>query len=150
MIIWRAGMILIVAEILLFIAVVGAIGFFATCGLLLLSAVAGGYLVRAQGFSTLMKAQQSFDRGAMPVDQIFESLCIFIAGILFIIPGFLSDAIGFMLLFPMVRKTVRERSAGKFGFKEEDFRPRDDGVIDGTYEVIEETPPRIEPKSPQN
>ena len=147
---WRAGMILVFAEILLFIAVVGAIGFFATLGFLILSALVGGYLVRAQGFATLMKAQQSFDHGAMPMDQIFESLCLLIAGLLFILPGFLSDAIGFMLLFPMVRKTVKERSAGKFGFKEDDFRPRDDGVIDGTYEVIEEEVIRIEPKPPQN
>ena len=145
----RAGLLLVIAEILLFIAVAGALGFFTAAGLLMLSALAGGFLVRAQGLNTLMRAQQSFDRGAMPVDTIFESLCLLIAGILFILPGFVSDIIAFALLFPIVRKAVKERSAVKFGFGEEAFRPRDDGVIDGTYEVVEEDPVRIPPHERQ-
>ncbi len=148
MVLLRAGLLLVIAEILLFVVIAGAIGFFTAFGFLLLSALAGGFLVRAQGLNTLMKAQQSFDRGAMPVDTIFESLCLLIAGILFIIPGFISDLLAFALLFPMVRKTVKERSAVKFGFGEEVFRPRDDGVIDGTYEVIEEDPAKIPPRKP--
>ena len=147
---WQAGMVLIVAEIFAFVAVVDEIGFFPTLLLLILSAVLGGTIVRAQGIATLMKAQKSFDGGAMPVDQIFESFCLLIAGLLFILPGFISDVIAFALLIPMVRKTVREKSAGKFGLKEEAFRPRDDGVIDGNYEVVEETPVQILPHKPQN
>lgn len=147
---WQIGMVLAGIEILLLALAVSEIGFFAVLGLLLLSAFAGGFLVRTQGMMTFIKAQRAMDGGFFPMDEIFQGLCILTAGFLFMLPGFLSDLAALALLFPMVRKMIRSKSAGKFGLKDEPYRQRDDGVIEGSYVVVEEEilPPRQLPPGP--
>jgi len=138
MIFWQAGFGLIVLEIFTFGFVIGKIGFFKTLLLWIASAALGGWLVRTQGFAALIRAQASFERGAVPVDDLFDSLCLFIAGALFILPGFVSDIFAFMLLIPWIRNQIRTRAPHAFGLKEEAFRHREDGVIDGEYVRVEE------------
>lgn len=95
-----------IAEIALFIAVGEQIGILATIGIVILTAIAGTALVRQQGFSTLQKARAEMDQNRLPADQMAEGLAILVAGVLLLTPGFLTDAMGFALLIPPVRRAI--------------------------------------------
>ena len=146
----RIAFVLAVVEILVFAAIIGEIGFFATMGLWMLAAIIGGWLMQAQGMATLKRAQSSFDRGVVPMDEIFQSLCLFAASALLILPGFVSDLIAFALLVPSFRNLLRSHGAKTFGLQEETLRPYEDGVIDGVYERVPERAERIDVKDPEN
>lgn len=94
-------------EIVLFIQIGTQIGILPTIMLCGLSAVLGSFLVRWQGLKTMAVLRRTVDGGEMPAQQIFDGVCIFLAGILLILPGFFSDAVGFMLLLPPVRVWLR-------------------------------------------
>lgn len=96
-----------ILELALFIKVAEETGFFSALLLCIGMAMLGGILVRAQGFSTLISIQDALNRGEMPVERIFDGMCLFIAGAFFILPGFLSDGVGVLLLIPAVRSALR-------------------------------------------
>lgn len=90
-------------EIAVFIRVGGLIGLWPTIAIVILTAALGSWLLRMQGFKTLVRAQQSFERGEMPVAELFDGLCLLVAGALLLTPGFVTDIIGFLLFIPPVR-----------------------------------------------
>ncbi|MHB2267397.1 FxsA family protein [Aliihoeflea sp. PC F10.4] len=92
-----------VIEIAVLIAVGSEIGVLATLGLLFASAILGIVLVRIQGFSTVQRIRAELDRGGSPGRDLVHGMMILVAGILLIIPGFVSDAIGLLLFLPPVR-----------------------------------------------
>lgn len=96
-----------IVEIVVLIKIGAAIGALNTIGLMILSAIVGTALVRAQGLTTLMQARDSLARDIFPAKAMFDGLCLLIAGVLFIIPGFVSDAIGLALVLPPVRTLLR-------------------------------------------
>jgi UPF0716 protein FxsA len=145
----RIGFALVLLEIVSLAAVVGGIGFFAAMGLWFLTAFIGGWLIQEQGFETLRRAQASFERNVFPAAEIFESFCVFAAGLLLIMPGFVSDILAFALLVPSFRNLLRRRGGSAFGLREETMRARDDGVIDGVYERVPEHAVQIAPESPE-
>jgi UPF0716 protein FxsA len=98
-----------IIEIALFIKVGGAIGLFPTLAIVVLTALVGSAMIRAQGLRTWMQARASMDRGEMPVRELFDGLCIFAAGIMLVTPGFFTDAMGFLLLLPPIRHILAER-----------------------------------------
>jgi UPF0716 protein FxsA len=107
----RLGLIVLAAligvpllEIALFIKVGGWIGLGPTLALIVLSAVIGAWIVRQQGISVMLRAQRQLAEGSLPVLQAFEGLCLAIAGVLLLTPGFLTDALGALLLVPAVRR----------------------------------------------
>lgn len=146
----RIGFALVLLEILVLAAVIGEIGFFAALGLWLLTAFIGGWLIQEQGFGTLRRAQAAFERNVFPAAEIFEGFCIFAAGLLLIMPGFVSDVLAFALLVPAFRNLLRRRGGSAFGLREETMRSPDDGVIDGVYERVPERTGQIAPKTPEN
>ena len=81
----------------------GVIGALPTIALVILTAVVGGMLVRQQGFSTVNRLQQKMQAGQMPAEELFAGMLIVIAGVLLITPGFFTDALGFLCLFPPFR-----------------------------------------------
>lgn len=91
-------------EIALLIKVGQAVGVLSTLALLVLSAVIGIQLIRIQGFATLLNVQQRLHEGQMPAEDILGSMFLAVAGLLFVIPGFFTDIIGFFCLFPAVRR----------------------------------------------
>ena len=93
-------------EISLFILVGGAIGLLPTILLVLASAFFGSFLIRTQGLRTWLKTRATLDKGEMPVAHLFNGLCIFAAGVLFLVPGFFTDGIGLLLLIPPVRQVL--------------------------------------------
>lgn len=94
-------------EIAVFIEVGGAIGVWPTIALTVATALAGSLLLRAQGLATLMRARAQMDRGELPAREIFEGVCLVLAGALLLVPGFVTDALGLLLFFPPFRDLLR-------------------------------------------
>ena len=92
-----------IIEISLFIQFGDALGTVNTILLIFLTAGIGMYLVRQQGFNTLRKMQKEIQNQELPVRSLFDGFVILISGILLLIPGFFTDAIGLMGLIPITR-----------------------------------------------
>ncbi|ALJ34007.1 FxsA family protein [Azospirillum brasilense] len=95
-----------IAEIATFIEVGDWIGAGPTVGLVILSAILGSVLIRWQGLSVLKRAQASAERGESPVGAVFEGFCVVVAGLLLIIPGFLTDIVGLLLFVRPIRNAL--------------------------------------------
>ena len=107
-------------EIYVLLEVGGIIGALPTIGLVVLTAVIGAGLIRAQGISTLGRVQQELDRGELPAVSIIEGALLLVAGALLLTPGFVTDSIGFLILVPRLRRWavegfVRKRLAATGG-----------------------------------
>lgn len=98
------GLGVVLAEIWLLIQVGGLIGVGWTLLLLLASAVFGVRLVRAQGLATATRVQAMLAQGQSSALGMLEGLALLVAGLLFIVPGFISDLVGFVLLIPPLRR----------------------------------------------
>lgn len=116
------------AEIAGFVIVGSEIGAVATIGLVLLSAIVGSMLLRRQGFGALAKLRHDLQTGGDPGRQMAHGVMIVIAGILLIIPGFITDIVGLLLFLPPVRDVAwrfirsRVRIVGSFDmFRERGF-----------------------------
>jgi UPF0716 protein FxsA len=95
-----------VAEIAVFIQVGSRIGVGMTLLLVLASAVFGIGLVRAQGFAAATRVQAMISRGESPALGMLEGLALLVAGVLLLIPGFLTDVAAFILLIPPLRRGI--------------------------------------------
>jgi len=93
-------------ELYLLIEVGSFIGALPTILLSVFTAVLGGMLMRHQGFSTAMRAQAALARGEMPAIEMVEGIVVFLAGFVLLFPGFFTDAVGFLLLIPPLRKLM--------------------------------------------
>jgi len=96
-----------VVEIALLIAMGRQIGLAATVALLLVTALLGAFLARRQGLQVLGKMQAEVAAGRAPADQLLDGVLILMAGFLLIIPGVLTDAIGFFCLLPAGRTILK-------------------------------------------
>lgn len=93
-------------EIGLFIAIGQEIGLWWTLGLVLLTAMIGTAMLRAQGIATLTRFRQSMDRLEPPVLPLIEGICLLVAGAFLLTPGFFTDVVGFLLLFSPARRQI--------------------------------------------
>lgn len=96
-----------IIEIALFIEVGSAIGLWNTLAVVVLTAIAGSWMLRAQGMRTLRRAQESLARQEFPVSEVFDGLCLLVGGILLLTPGFFTDAVGFFLFLPPARAVLK-------------------------------------------
>lgn len=93
-------------EIALFIQVGGFIGLWPTIAIVIATAMAGTALIRRQGLNTLRRAQREMDAQRLPVRELFDGVCLLFAGAMLLTPGFLTDAAGFVLLAPPLRRLL--------------------------------------------
>jgi UPF0716 protein FxsA len=100
-------------EIAAFIAVGSRIGILPTIGLVLVSALCGALLLRAQGLATLARLRSELDAGRMPGKELADAIMILAAAILLMTPGFVTDALGFSLMVPAVRTAIFRRLAAR-------------------------------------
>jgi UPF0716 protein FxsA len=138
------------AEIAVLIKVGSWIGLAPTLALIILSAVVGTWMLRRQGFSVLIRAQRQLEQGELPVAEVFEGLCLVLAGALLLTPGFITDAFGALLLIPPVRALLY-RQVGHYLERHVVRQPQarwpapddDPPVIDAEYEELDahEMPP---------
>ncbi len=90
-------------EIMLFIKIGGMIGMTMTVLVVIVTALIGSLLLRAQGLATMRRARSSMDRGELPMDSVIHGIFLLLAGAFLLTPGFLTDAVGFALFAPPVR-----------------------------------------------
>jgi len=135
-------------ELYFLIKVGSQIGAFPTIFLTIFTALLGGWMVRIQGFSTLLRVREAMEKGEMPAIEMLEGAILLICGFLLLLPGFITDVVGFIFLIPPVRRwllTVGLQSSGILrpiqGAPAEPARKQE--VIEGEYRREEDdAPPR--------
>jgi len=125
---------LTIIEIYLFISIGSEIGAFTTILLIFLTAITGVYYARYEGLKTLKSGFVQLSKNEPPNYEILSGAGIAFAALLLIIPGFLTDLIGFLLIFPFTRKKMFKRFSKKF--KKEKNLKKD--YIEGDFEDIED------------
>ena len=114
-------------EIYLMIKVGGIIGALNTIFLIFFTAMTGVYFARMAGLSALKSGFNQLVRNKLPIYEIISGAALAFAALLLIIPGFLTDLIGFLLIIPTTRKIFIKLISSKYKNKKEDF-------IEGDYE----------------
>lgn len=94
-------------EIALFIWAGSYVGGWSIIGLIVLTGLIGGTLAKHQGIDTLRRAQQHTQNGQFPAEEIIDGICILIGGILLLMPGFITDVVGLILLLPFTRPMLK-------------------------------------------
>tara|TARA_B100001996_G_scaffold214542_1_gene164845 strand:- start:522 stop:950 length:429 start_codon:yes stop_codon:yes gene_type:complete len=121
-------------EIYLFIKIGSYIGAFNTVTLIIITAIIGIIYVRYEGFNTLKSAMSQLIKNKIPLYEIVSSAVLAFAAFLLILPGFATDIIGFLLIFPLTRKLFFKKVAKKYSNqnnnKKQDF-------INGEFEDID-------------
>jgi UPF0716 protein FxsA len=122
-----------ILEIYLFITVGGMIGALSTILIIILTAITGAYLLRAQGIATIQKAQLNLLQGQLPAFELLEGILILIGGVLLLTPGFFTDTIGFIFLIPILRKYIilwwiKKKASGMTP-----PHPHQPSTLEGTY-----------------
>ncbi len=95
-----------IIEIYLFIEIGGKIGALYTISLIFLTAVVGIYYAKYEGFNTLKSGMGQLMNNEMPVYEIVSGAALAFAALLLIIPGFATDIVGFLMIFPPTRKLM--------------------------------------------
>ena len=136
-----------IVEMYLLIEVAERIEALPTISLVMLTAVLGVSLIRQQGLSTLTKGIRRLNQAEIPAAEIIEGVLLAVAGAFLITPGFLTDFIGFMIIIPIIRRTIAlmllKRMAARadfrtngheFGGGSDKTRDTSGSVIEGEYE----------------
>lgn len=95
-----------VLEVMAIVSTVKTVGFLGTILLMIVAAMVGSALLRAQGLLTLQRFVGRLQDGEPPVEETWDGLCIMLAALLFIIPGVFSDVLALLLLVPFVRAAL--------------------------------------------
>ena len=122
-----------IVEIYLFIKIGAKIGAFSTILLIFITAIAGIIYARYEGLNTLRSAYSQIIKQETPAYEIISGAAIAFAALLLIIPGFATDIIGFLIIFPITRKLILGKVSKKIKKKE----PDKNNFIDGEFEDIE-------------
>ena len=92
-----------IIEVMLFVTVGGEIGLWATLGIIVATAAIGSWLLSVHGRGLPQRIQQELQSSGFPAQSLFEGLCLGVAAIFLMTPGFFTDAVGFSLFLPPVR-----------------------------------------------
>jgi UPF0716 protein FxsA len=103
-----------VIELYLIIKIGTAIGALNTIAVVIITAIAGAHLARMQGMQTMMRVRHRLNAGEMPADEMVDAMIIFMAGVVLLTPGFVTDLFGLLLLFPPSRKIFKDWITAKF------------------------------------
>ena len=90
-------------ELYILIKIGSYLGAFQTLALVIFSALLGLLLARIEGLRTLHQIRQSLSQGILPAEEMLDSVLIFAGGVLFVIPGVLTDIVALVLLIPLTR-----------------------------------------------
>ena len=120
-----------IIEIYLFIKIGSQIGAFNTISLIFITAIIGIYYAKYGGLNTLRSAINEIVNNEIPIYEIVSGAALAFASLLLILPGFLTDVIGFLIIFPWTRKILFRRISKKNYKKNKNF-------IEGEYEDIDD------------
>ena len=121
-------------EIYLFIKIGSVIGAFSTIALIIITALTGIIYARHEGFSTLRSGFSQLVKNEVPIYEIVSGAVIAFAAFLLILPGFATDFLGFLLIFPFTRKLI----IGRFAKKSRTYKKTKKDFIEGQYKDIDE------------
>ena len=137
-----------IIEITVFIQAGEQIGVWPTIGLVILTAIVGSALLRHQGLSALFNMRKNMNAGILPLNELFDGICLLLAGALLITPGFVTDGFGLLLFLPIFRDIIKSfakkhlRNSGVInmntspGFKQQTERNQSPNIIDGEFYEI--------------
>ena len=123
-----------IIEIYLFIKIGSQIGAFNTISLIFITAILGIFYARYEGLNTLKSGISQLVKNQVPAYELISGAVLTFAAFLLILPGFATDILGFLFIFPLSRKIILERFLKKF--KNQNQQTKE--FIDGEYEDIEE------------
>jgi len=120
-----------IVEIYLFIKVGSQIGAFNTIYLIIITAVVGLYYAKYEGLNTLRSAVSQLVKNEIPINEIISGAALAVAALLMILPGFLTDVVGLIIIFPWTRKILLKKITIKKNNNNKNF-------IEGEYEDIDD------------
>ena len=123
-----------VIEIYLLIKIGSQIGAITTIFMIFMTAIIGVYYAKYEGLNTLKSGFSQLSKNETPAYEVISGAAIAFAALLLIVPGFVTDTLGFLLIFPPTRKLIFNRLAKK-------IKPRENkknNFIDGDFEDIED------------
>ena len=120
-------------EIYLFIKIGSSIGAFNTISLILITAIVGVYYARYEGLNTLKSAISQIVTNKLPIYEIISGAALAIASLLLILPGFATDLIGLLLIFPTTRRIIFRKVSTKYKQSNKSNDP-----IEGEYKDLDE------------
>ena len=123
-------------EIFLLIKIGSQIGAITTILLIFTTAIVGIYYAKYEGLNTLKSGFEQINRNKTPTYEMLSGAAIAFAALLLIIPGFATDVIGFLIIFPVSRKFLLEKIFVKFKNKKDETEKNN--FIEGDFEDIEE------------
>ena len=130
------------AEVFLFIELGGALGAIWTVLACVATAATGAAVVRVQGRSVASSARETLRAGRMPAAEAFDGVCLLVAGVMLLTPGFLTDAVGFLLLVPFLRHGLRRILARRMRAADMRMRAGPGGpVVDSEWEIVDDPAP---------
>ena len=119
-----------IIEIYLFIKIGAKIGAVSTILLIISTALIGLVYVRYEGFNTLRSAMSQLIKNEIPLFEIISGAALVIGAFLLLLPGFLTDTLGFLLIFPLTRKIIFKKVSTKYKEKNK--------YIDGEYKDLDD------------
>ena len=123
-----------VIEIYLLIKIGSQIGAISTIILIFITAFVGIYYAKYEGLNTLRSGFMQLSKNETPAYEIISGAAIAFAALLLIIPGFATDVLGFLIIFPLSRKFILSMFTKKFSYKDN----KKNNFIDGEFEDIED------------
>ena len=124
-------------EIYLFIKIGSQIGAFNTISLILITAILGVIYARYEGFNTLRAGMTQVMKNQVPIYEIISGAALTFAALLLILPGFGTDIIGVLLIFPVTRKIILSKYSKKYSNKNKSDN-KEKNFIEGEYEDVED------------
>ena len=121
-------------EIYLFIKIGSQIGAFSTILLIFITAITGIIYARYEGLNTLRSGFSQMIKNELPAYEMISGAAIAFGALLLIIPGFATDALGFLIIFPLTRKLI----FGKISKNFESKKSKKNDFIEGEFEDIED------------
>ena len=119
-----------ILEIYLFIKIGSQIGAFTTISLIFFTAIIGVFYARYEGLNTLRSGVSQLYKNQMPLFELMSGAALAVAAFLLILPGFATDILGFLIIFPFTRKILFQLFSKK---RKGEFHIKDD-LIEGEYE----------------
>ena len=118
-------------EIYLMIKVGGTIGAFNTIFLIFFTAVTGIFFARLEGFRAVTSGLRQLVKNELPIYEIVSGAALAFAALLLILPGFLTDFVGFLLILPPTRKIIIKSFSSKV------YKKKNKDFVEGEFEEIE-------------
>ena len=125
-----------VVEIYLFIKIGSQIGAFTTILLIFITAIVGVYYAKYEGLNTLKSGFIQLNKKQIPAFEVLSGAFIALGALLLIIPGFATDLLGFLIIFPITRKIIFKIFGKKINTKTKTKTNND--FIEGDFEDIDE------------